>query len=67
MTYRLQMQDTARAFAWLYKNGAQYGADPHTILPIMGGSAGAHMAALFGADPRYLQEQGLSPKNIKGA
>lgn len=63
--YKTEMRDTAMAFAWLYKNGAQYGADPNTIF-VMGGSAGAHMAALFGADPRYLQEQGLSPKNIKG-
>jgi arylformamidase len=65
VTYQMQMRDTAMAFAWLYKNGAQYGADPNTIF-VMGGSAGAHMAALFGADPRYLQEQGLSPRNIKG-
>ena len=59
------MRDTAMAFAWLYKNAAQYGADPNTIF-VMGGSAGAHMAALFGADSRYLQEQGLASKNIKG-
>jgi acetyl esterase/lipase len=63
--YQTEMRDTAMAFAWLYKNGAQYGADTNTIF-VMGGSAGAHMAALFAADPRYLQEQGLSPKNIKG-
>lgn len=63
--YKTEMRDTAMAFAWLYKNGAQYGADPNTIF-VMGGSAGAHMAALFGADSLYLQEQGLSPKNIKG-
>ena len=63
--YQTEMRDTAMAFAWLYKNGTQYGADPNTTF-VMGGSAGAHMAALFGADPRYLQEQGLSLKNIKG-
>ena len=63
--YKTEMRDTAMAFAWLYKNAAQYGADPSTIF-VMGGSAGAHMAALFGADSRYLQEQGLSAKNIKG-
>ena len=63
--YKTEMRDTAMAFAWLYKNGAQYGADPNTIF-VMGGSAGAHMAALFGADSRYLEEQGLSSKNIKG-
>jgi arylformamidase len=65
VTYQTEMRDTAMAFAWLHKNAAQYGADPNIIF-VMGGSAGAHMAALFGADPRYLQEQGLSPKNIKG-
>ncbi len=63
--YKTEMRDTAMAFAWLYKNAAQYGADPNTIF-VMGGSAGAHMAALFGADSRYLQEQGLASKNIKG-
>ena len=62
--YQTEMQDTAMAFAWLHKNAAQYGADPNTIF-VMGGSAGAHMAALLGADPRYLEAQGLSPKNIK--
>lgn len=63
--YQMQMQDIALAFAWLYKNGTQYGADPSNIF-VAGGSAGAHLAALFGADPRYLKEQGLSLKNIKG-
>jgi arylformamidase len=65
VNYQMQMRDTAMAFAWLYKNAARYGADPNTIF-VMGGSAGAHMAALLGADPRYLLEQGLSAKNIKG-
>jgi acetyl esterase/lipase len=65
VTYQMQMRDAALAFAWLYKNAVQYGADPHTIF-VMGGSAGAHLAALLGADPRYLEEQGLSLRNIKG-
>ncbi|HVB34861.1 MAG TPA: alpha/beta hydrolase [Patescibacteria group bacterium] len=63
--YQTQERDIATAFAWLHKNGPRYGADPHTIF-VMGGSAGAHLAALLGADPRYLKEVGLSPKNIKG-
>ncbi len=59
------MEDLARAFKYLYDNAARLGADRNTIF-VAGGSAGAHLAALLGADPRYLEREGLSLKNIKG-
>lgn len=59
------IQDVARAFAWLYNNGRQYGVDRDRIF-VAGGSAGGHLAALLGLDARYLGEHQLSPKMIKG-
>ena len=59
------IQDVARAFAWLYENGASYGADRDRIF-IAGGSAGAHLVALLGIDPRYLKAHGIPPTAIKG-
>lgn len=56
--------DLAEAVAWVYKNIAQYGGDPHKI-SLMGHSAGAHLAVLISTDDRYLQAQGLSFKNIR--
>ncbi|HVB34952.1 MAG TPA: alpha/beta hydrolase [Patescibacteria group bacterium] len=65
VTFPMQMHDIATAFAWLRKNGPRYGANPNIIF-VMGESAGAHMAAMFGIDPSYLKSVGLSPKDIKG-
>jgi len=71
INYRLALkhpahiQDVARAFAFLYNNAAQMGVD-RTRIFVAGASAGGHLAALLGADPRYLGEQNLSPKLIKG-
>lgn len=65
VTYKTEMQDVATAFAWLHKNGPRYGANPNMVF-VMGGSAGAHMAALFGINPSYVESVGLSPKDIKG-
>ncbi|HVB35342.1 MAG TPA: alpha/beta hydrolase [Patescibacteria group bacterium] len=65
VTYKTEMQDVATAFAWLHKNGPRYGANPNMVF-VMGGSAGAHLAALFGIDPSYVESVGLSPKDIKG-
>jgi acetyl esterase/lipase len=64
--YPTHIQDVARAFAWVYKNIAQYGGDPTRIF-VSGHSAGGHLTALLATDERWLNEQGLSLKNIKGA
>lgn len=43
-----QLQDTASAVAWAYKNALKYGGDPDKIF-IAGDSAGAHLASWYGA------------------
>lgn len=57
--------DVARAIAWVRRNIAKYGGDPDNIF-IMGHSAGGHLVALAGSDPKYLQAEGLTPQMIRG-
>jgi len=59
------IQDVARAFAWTYKNIAQYGGNPNQIF-VTGHSAGGHLAALLALNKKYLQAEGLSTDLIKG-
>lgn len=58
-------QDVARAAAWLYRAGAQFGGDPARLY-LGGHSAGAHLAALVALDERYLQAAGLAPGAVRG-
>jgi acetyl esterase/lipase len=60
------IQDVARAFAWVHANIASYGGDPGRIF-VCGHSAGGHLTALLATDERWLKEQGLSLKDIRGA
>jgi acetyl esterase/lipase len=64
--YPTHVQDVARAFAWVKKNIASYGGDPDRIF-VSGHSAGGHLTALLSVDERWLKEQGLSLKDIRGA
>jgi arylformamidase len=57
--------DVARSIAWVRRNIAKYGGDVDNIF-IMGHSAGGHLVALAGTDPRYLQAEGLTPQMIRG-
>jgi len=73
MNYRLSptvqhpehTKDVARALAWLHRNGAQLGGDPHRLY-VAGHSAGAHMAALVALDRSYLLAEGLNSAILKG-
>ena len=60
-----QMEDVASAFAWLRANAGHYGWDPNNMF-LAGHSSGAHLATLLALDPKYLQEQKLTPKDIRG-
>ncbi len=60
-----QIQDIASAFAWVKKHATELGADDNRIF-IMGHSAGAQLVDLLGTNERFLAEQGLSLKDIKG-
>lgn len=57
-------QDVARAVAWLYRNGANYGGDPQRLY-LGGHSAGAQLASLVALDKTYLAAEGLSPSVVR--
>lgn len=59
------VQDVAAAIAWIHKNIAKFGGDPHKIV-LMGHSAGSHLAALVATDDRYLAAHGLHRNQLSG-
>jgi acetyl esterase/lipase len=65
VSHPAHIQDVAAAFAWVTRNIAQNGGDPHRIL-VIGHSAGAYLAMLLASDPRWLSEHKLSPRDIAG-
>lgn len=64
-TVEQQAADVASAIAWLRANAAAQGLDPDRVV-LMGHSAGAHLAALVGTDPQYLERAGVPMGAIKG-
>ncbi|MGY3450389.1 alpha/beta hydrolase [Bradyrhizobium sp. USDA 4353] len=64
-TVEQQAADVAMAVAWLRNNAGRLGIDPSRIV-LMGHSAGAHLVALVGTDPRYFTAAGLSLRDISG-
>ena len=60
-----QMQDVARAVAWVKQNIRQYGGDLSRMF-LMGHSAGGHLVSLLGTDESYLRAEGLSLADIRG-
>ena len=73
MNYRLvpqatveqQAADLASAIAYARAHAAELGLDPDRIV-LMGHSAGAHLAALVGTDPRYFAAAGVPMKAVRG-
>jgi len=65
VSHPAHIQDVATAFAWVTRNIAQHGGDPSRIL-VIGHSAGAYLAMLLAADPRWLAAHQLSPHAIAG-
>lgn len=65
VSHPAHIQDVAAAFAWVTRNIAQNGGDPHRIL-VIGHSAGAYLAMLLASDPRWLAAHKLSPRDIAG-
>lgn len=60
-----QASDLASAIAWLKDNASKLGFDGRRIV-LMGHSAGAHLSALVGTDPRYLRAVGLDVEDLRG-
>ena len=65
VSHPAHIQDVAAAFAWVKRNIRQHGGDPDRIM-VIGHSAGAYLAMLLAADPRYLAAHQLSARDIKG-
>jgi acetyl esterase/lipase len=61
----VNVQDVARALAWVHDQVGKYGGDPNKIF-LMGHSAGAHLAALVATDSRPLQAAGKDLTLLKG-
>jgi acetyl esterase/lipase len=59
------VRDAAAAVAWVKRNIARHGGDPERVF-VAGHSAGAYLAALLALDPRFLDEQGLDPTDVRG-
>lgn len=64
VTWKEQATDVATAAKWITQNISKYGGDPKRIA-LMGHSAGAHLAALTGADATYLKSVGLPSSSVK--
>ena len=65
VTHPDHIEDIARSIAWTINNISSFGGDPSRIV-IMGFSAGAQLVALAGTDPKRLENEGLSLRNLDG-
>ncbi|MCF6298153.1 MAG: alpha/beta hydrolase [Flavobacteriaceae bacterium] len=57
--------DVTDALKWVYKNIDQYGGN-NTKIALLGHSAGAHLVALTGTNRQFVEQVGMSLKDIKG-
>jgi acetyl esterase/lipase len=64
-TVEQQASDVASALKWIIAHADELGIDPRRII-LMGHSAGAHLVALVGTDPRYLAAEGLDESVLTG-
>ena len=65
VTVEDQAADVAAAIALLLQQAAHHRIDPRRVV-VMGHSAGAHLAALIGTDPRWLGTAGLDHAALAG-
>jgi acetyl esterase/lipase len=63
-TYPAFVQDVASSLQWVHNNAAQFGGDGEKIF-LVGHSAGAYDIAQAVLDQRYLEEAGITDKQIK--
>ncbi len=65
VTWREQVDDVARAVAWVRGNIAAHGGDPGALF-LMGHSAGAQLATFVALAPWPLEQHGLTPEALCG-
>ena len=65
VTWREQVEDVARAIAWVHSHAGSFGGDLSQLF-VGGHSAGAHLAARVALDPGPLTRLGLSPEVLRG-
>ena len=58
-----EAEDVASAVAWVHDNIGKFGGDPNRI-SLLGHSAGAHLVALVGTNPKFLGAHHLSPASL---
>jgi acetyl esterase/lipase len=63
--YPAYVDDAAAAVAWVHQHAAAYGGDPRRVF-VAGHSAGGYLAAMVGADPRWLKPYDLAPGDLAG-
>ncbi len=59
------IHDVAKSIGWVHAHIAEQGGDPNRIV-VGGHSAGAQLAALMCTDERYLQQERVSFKSLRG-
>jgi acetyl esterase/lipase len=59
------LRDAARAVAWLWRHGTDYGGRPDRLY-LSGHSAGGHLIAMLLFDQSYLRAEGLDPESLAG-
>lgn len=67
--FRDHLADAKQVIAWAHEHGAEYGADPSTLV-VSGSSAGAHLTALCALtqnDPRFQPEAENADTSLSGA
>ncbi|MBI2194540.1 MAG: alpha/beta hydrolase [Planctomycetes bacterium] len=63
--WRDQVDDVARAAAWVHAHVGEYGGDPASIV-LCGHSAGAHLAARLAVDAHRMEKVGLPASCLRG-
>ena len=65
VTYPAFVADGAAALAWVHANIARHGGDPARLF-VSGHSAGGYIAAMLGAEPKFIEAVGGDPGWMRG-